>query len=138
MWAGTSASMILLDTDIVIAHLKGNAQVTQRISSSLAEIALPAIVLAELDYGAKASARPSENLDRLYTFARAVQVLPFDVACAREHGTLKAELKRLGRPTGAVDALIAATALAHGALLVTHNTNHYIHIPQLRLADWLS
>ena len=130
--------MTLLDSDIVIAHLKGVPSVTERILRFLPEIAIPAIVLAELDFGAKASARAAENLDRLYQFVRAIQVIPFDANCAQEHGTLKAELRRLGRPTGAVDALIAATALARGAVLNTHNTAHYGQIPRLRLDDWLA
>jgi tRNA(fMet)-specific endonuclease VapC len=130
--------MILLDTDIVIAHLKGNPRVTEPILDQLSEIAIPAIALAELDFGAKASARQTENLERLYTFVRAVRVIPFDEQCATEHGTLKAELRRLGRPTGAIDALIAATALTHGATLVTHNTGDYVNIPRLRLEDWLA
>jgi tRNA(fMet)-specific endonuclease VapC len=130
--------MILLDTDIVVAHFKGMPQVSERILSSLAEIALPAIVLAELDFGAKASARSVENLERLYAFVQVVEVIPFEANCAREHGSLKAELRRTGRPTGPVDALIAATALAHRAVLVTHNTTHYENIPGLRLEDWLA
>ena len=130
--------MILLDTDIVIAHLKGHPTVTEHILRQLSEIALPAVVLAELDFGAKASARPEENLTRLYEFVRAIQVVPFDSGCAAEHGTLKATLRRMGRPTGAIDALIAATALSKGARLVTHNREHYQHIPGLRLEDWLA
>lgn len=130
--------MILLDTDIVIAHLKGNPRVTEPILAQLSEIAIPAVALAELDFGAKASARQTENLERLYTFVRAVRVIPFDEQYATKHGTLKAELRRLGRPTGAIDALIAATALAHGATLVTHNTADYVNIPRLRLEDWLA
>jgi tRNA(fMet)-specific endonuclease VapC len=130
--------MILLDTDIVIAHLKGVPRVTEPILSHLPEIAIPAIVLAELDFGAKASARPTENLEKLYAFVRAIQVVTFDASCAGEHGTLKAELRRLGRPTGAVDGLIAATAVAHGATLVTHNTSHYENIQRLQLEDWLA
>jgi tRNA(fMet)-specific endonuclease VapC len=130
--------MILLDTDIVVAHFKGMPQVSERILSSLAEIAVPAIVLAELDFGAKASARSVENLERLYAFVQVVEVIPFEANCAREYGSLKAELRRIGRPTGPVDALIAATALAHRAVLVTHNTTHYESIPGLRLEDWLA
>ena len=130
--------MILLDSDIVIAHLKGHPAVTQRILRQLSEIAIPAVVLAELDFGAKASARQEENLTRLYEFVRAIGVIPFDRGCAAEYGTLKAELRRIGRPTGAIDALIAATALAKGAVLVTHNQEHYRHIPGLRLEDWLA
>jgi tRNA(fMet)-specific endonuclease VapC len=130
--------MILLDSDIVVAHLKGHPGVTQKIHDHLADIAIPTIVLAELDFGAKASVRAEENLARLYDFVRAVRLVPFDGDCAREHGTLKAELRRLGRPTGALDALIAATAIAHQATLVTHNTAHYRYIPGLHLDDWLS
>ena len=80
--------MILLDTDIVIAHLKGVPRVTESILAHLPEIAVPAIGLAELDFGVKASMRPTENLERLYTFVRAIHVVPFDAGCAREHGTL--------------------------------------------------
>ena len=109
--------MILLDTDIVVAHFKGTPRVSERILSNLAEIAMPAIVLAELDFGAKASARSVENLERLYAFVRAVDVIPFEANCAREYGSLKAGLRRIGRPTGSVDALIAAMALAHSAVL---------------------
>ncbi len=34
--------------------------------------------------------------------------------------------------------LIAAVALAHEAILVTHNTKHFENIEGLRLEDWLS
>jgi predicted nucleic acid-binding protein len=75
--------MILLDTDIIIAHLKGDPRVTERILSHLPDIAIPAIVLAEFDFGAKASARAAENLERLYAFVRAVPVVSFHTGCAR-------------------------------------------------------
>ncbi len=58
--------MILLDTNIVVAHLNGDAKVTQRLTSQIDQAAVPALVVVELDYGAKASARAPENgqLDR--------------------------------------------------------------------------
>jgi tRNA(fMet)-specific endonuclease VapC len=37
----------------------------------------------------------------------------------------------------AVDLLIAAVALTHDLTLVTHNTQHFQNIPNLRLEDWL-
>ena len=61
--------MILLDTNVVVAHLNGHAAVTAKISSHVEEIAVPALVVAELDYGAKASTRPTENLARLSTIS---------------------------------------------------------------------
>ena len=62
--------MILLDTNVVVAHLNGDGAVTAKISSHIEEIAVPALVVAELDYGAKASARPAENLARLSIWVR--------------------------------------------------------------------
>ncbi len=38
----------------------------------------------------------------------------------------------------AIDALIAAVALAHDLTLVTHNARDFEQIPDIRLADWLA
>ncbi len=47
------------------------------------------------------------------------RVLPVDRGVAKLWGRL---LARVGRPVGAVDGLIAATALRHGLSVVTRNT----------------
>jgi tRNA(fMet)-specific endonuclease VapC len=130
--------MILLDTNVVVAHLNGDATVTARLTSQIEEIAVPALVVAELDYGAKASARPAENLARLSTFLGCVEIVPFDEAAAHQYGTLRARLKSIGKPTGEIDALIAAIALAHSSVLVTHNTRDFENIDGLALEDWLA
>lgn len=43
---------------------------------------------------------------------------------------------RRGLPIGPHDVLIAATALAHGAILVTHDTEELARVHGLRLEDW--
>ena len=43
----------------------------------------------------------------------------------------------MGKPTGELDALIAAVPRARGDLLVTHNTRDFINIPGWQLEDWL-
>ncbi|OAD21474.1 PilT-like protein, partial [Candidatus Thiomargarita nelsonii] len=50
---------------------------------------------------------------------------------------IRVTLRKKGRPTGEVDALIAAIALAHNAILVTDNTKHFEHIEGLTLENWL-
>jgi tRNA(fMet)-specific endonuclease VapC len=128
--------MILLDTNVVIAFLNGNKSVAERIADNIEKIALSALVVAELNYGAKASQNASRNLERLTRLLDVVQTVPFDVDCAEAFGSIKSRLRSMGKPTGEVDALIAATAIAHKALLVTGNKRHFEHIEGLRIETW--
>ncbi|MGH7165704.1 MAG: type II toxin-antitoxin system VapC family toxin [Nitrospiraceae bacterium] len=130
--------MILLDTNIVVAYLNGHAGIAQRMAAHHSEIALPSLVAAELYYGACASARADENLGKLEQLCNLVPIVSFDLSAARRFGTLKADLRRRGKPTGETDTWIAAVALAQSATLVTHNARDFEHIPGLRLGDWLS
>ena len=70
-------------------------------------------------------------------FLKVISVANFDAASADAYGLIRLRLRQKGRPTGEVDALIAAVAIANSATLVTHNTGHFEHIEQLRIADWL-
>lgn len=49
------------------------------------------------------------------------RVLPIDAAVANTLGSIVARRGRTGRPIGAMDALVAATAEVHALTLVTHN-----------------
>jgi len=79
--------------------------------------------------GVKRKGQLAELLD-------AVTVLPFDIDSARRAARLRARLERQGTPIGPMDTLIAGTALAHNATLVTHNTAEFQRIPELQVADW--
>jgi len=63
-------------------------------------------------------------------------VIPFDLACARMLGTVKSRLRKIGKPTGEVDAMIAAVALVHRAELITGNTKHFQNIEGLKVSTW--
>jgi tRNA(fMet)-specific endonuclease VapC len=62
--------------------------------------------------------------------------LPFDDRCAEIAGRIRSDLRAKGTPIGGNDLLIAATALAHDAVLVTHNTRELSRVSGLRLDDW--
>jgi tRNA(fMet)-specific endonuclease VapC len=128
--------MILLDTNVVVAFLNGDKSVLKRIRVEIDKIALSTLVVAELDYGAKVSQKSEENLEKLYRLVDIVQVVPFDIECARIFGTIKSRLRSLGKPTGEVDALIAATAMAHEAILITTNKEHFENIEGLKVEIW--
>jgi tRNA(fMet)-specific endonuclease VapC len=95
------------------------------------------IVLAELLFGARASARAENNLQRIHQLLQIVTVANFDRAGAEAYSRIRLNLRQKGRPTGEVDALIAAVAVAHDAVLVTHNVKHFGNIDELLVEDWL-
>jgi tRNA(fMet)-specific endonuclease VapC len=61
---------------------------------------------------------------------------PFDDKCARAYGEIRAKLAQVGLPIGPNDLFIAATAVAFGAILVTHNTREFSRIEGLPCEDW--
>jgi tRNA(fMet)-specific endonuclease VapC len=126
-----------IDTNTVIAYFNGDTQVAARLKLLLPEVAISSLVLAELLYGARASARATENLERVKQFLATVPVVDFDESSAEAYSQIRLALRRKGRPTGEVDALIASVAMAQGAALVTHNTKHFEQIEGLALEDWL-
>ncbi len=130
--------MWLLDTNAWIAYLnKKPSPIQSRILSAPPEnLLLCDIVKAELYYGAHKSTRKAENLTRLEELFLLVHSLPFDTTAARYFGEIRATLERHGTLIGAYDMQIAAIALAHQLVLVTHNTREFSRIPHLRLEDW--
>jgi tRNA(fMet)-specific endonuclease VapC len=84
----------------------------------------------------KASQKAKENLEKLYRFLDIVRVVPFDLECSKIFGTIKSKLRKLGKPTGEMDALIAATAMAHKGILVTGNRKHFENIERLKVEIW--
>ncbi len=129
--------MFLLDTNIIIAYFKGNHAIKDKIISNIEEIAVSTLVIAELNYGAKSSQYPEKNLEKLLRLLDIIQIIPFDLPCAIKFGDIKSRLRAIGRPTGEVDALIAATAMTHDAILITNNLRHFENIEGLKTEDWL-
>ena len=130
--------MFLLDTNVCIAFLNAREPaLTSRLRrAGPAHVKLCSVVKAELLYGARASARVDSNLGNLERFFAAFESLPFDDRAADHYGLLRALLRREGRPIGGNDMLIAATALAHDATLVTRDTEELSRVPGLRLDAW--
>ena len=54
------------------------------------------------------------------------------------YGRIRAILQRIGQPIGYNDFLIAAHALALGAILVTDNLREFSRVPSLRVINWLN
>ena len=130
--------MYLLDTNtcIGVLHTKIPGLVERLQSHDPAEVCLCSMVKAELLYGARHSERIVDNLQLLAEFFAPYRSLPFDDLCAEHYGMIRAELASAGMPIGANDLVIAATARAHDAILVTHNTGEFSRVPGLKVEDW--
>lgn len=128
----------LLDTNVCVDYLAGRFPAVAARLQSLPpeEVAISAIAVAELRFGADKSARVDANHQRLDLFLNDVAVLDFDHAAARAYGTLRSALERSGTPIGPNDMLIAAQALAAGVVLVTANLDEFRRVAGLEVESW--
>jgi tRNA(fMet)-specific endonuclease VapC len=132
-------ALYLLDTNILIAALKGHPVVRQRLESlPLSTMRLSAIVLGELEFGAEKSAHGERNRSRLATLAQRLPLVGIDYDTTRHYAQVRTRLERQGTPIGANDTWIAAQALAIDATLVTDNEREFSRVPGLSLENWLT
>jgi tRNA(fMet)-specific endonuclease VapC len=94
--------------------------------------------LGELYSGAYKHPNPSRLLGLIADLLDEVAVLDFDSACAERFGRVQGELLQRGVVVPEVDLMIAAVALEHNLMLVTHNTADFQTVPALRLEDWIA
>jgi tRNA(fMet)-specific endonuclease VapC len=130
--------VILLDTDVCVALLRGHRQVLDRRRAEPDDVAVAAITVAELFYGAEKSARPAQNRALVDEFLQTLPVLHTNLPILRLFGQLKARIERDGKPLPDADLLIAATGLARCDRLITGNTAHFERLPELQIENWLS
>jgi tRNA(fMet)-specific endonuclease VapC len=127
-----------LDTNVCVDCLNGCfPSVTAKPQSlALEEVAISVVAVAELRFGAAESARAETNHRLLDLFLDDIAVLDLDRDAARAYESLRAPLERSGTPIGANDMLIAAQALAAGAVLVSANLDELRRVAGLAVQSW--
>jgi tRNA(fMet)-specific endonuclease VapC len=103
-----------------------------------AEPVITAVTLAELSVGPLATNDERERAVRVARLQRVeatFEPLPFDTAAARAFGSVAASLRRSGRTTDsrALDAMIAAIAVANELPVYTCNPRDFVGIEGLRV-----
>lgn len=63
----------------------------------------------------------------------AVLVVDYDLTVARRHSELLASVRRAGRPRGAHDLIIAATAAATERVVVTADPQGFVDLPNVQV-----
>jgi tRNA(fMet)-specific endonuclease VapC len=128
----------LLDTNTCIRYLNGRAPAirTRLQQHTPAELAVCSVVKAELWFGSLRSTNPTRAFAIQQQFLAPLVSLPFDDRAASEYARIRADLQAKGTPIGPNDLMIAAIALAHTLILVTHNTHEFQRVGGLHLEDW--
>ena len=126
----------ILDTDISSYLIRGDHEtVTKKFSELYDSCAISSITAAELQYGARK--RNNKQLtQKVKAFCDLVEIIPWDEDAAKAYAKLRVELETSGTLIGNMDMLIAASALARKAVLVTDNTEHFSRVKDLKLGNW--
>jgi tRNA(fMet)-specific endonuclease VapC len=129
--------MYALDANTVIHFFKGMGHVGRRLlATPPAEIAIPSVVLYELEVGRLKSRHPERRRREIEELSTFTAVLPFGPQEAAAAAQVRADLERAGLPIGPYDVLIAGTVISHRAILVTHNVSEFGRVHGLAVEDW--
>lgn len=118
----------LLDTSVLIAAESRRLAVAQLPQQSRVSV----ITVAELRAGVLAADSPTERVSRLATLERALALDPLvvDEAVAESWAALRTAMRGARRRMPVNDSWIAATAMAHGLAVLTHDDD-YDDVPGL-------
>jgi tRNA(fMet)-specific endonuclease VapC len=134
--------LYLLDTNIVAAWARRNnpALMAKMLATAPADLAVSVLVEHELRYGfALRGVDPTvKSWPLLEQLLALIPSLPLTRPIANRAAELRSDLAAAGTPIGPCDLLIAASALEHGATLVTNSVREFAWVPGLSVEDWLS
>ncbi len=122
--------MTLVDSDVLIAHLRGRGEATQWLLDRRRDgprLAISVISVAEVTGGMRSAERSA-----VWRFLGSFEAEPVDEGIARRAGALMRTYRRSHGAIGIADYLVAATALERGHELATLNVKHFPMFPRLR------
>lgn len=122
--------MILVDSDVLIAHLRGRDVARDWLVDArrrTGRLAVSVVSIAEITGGMRSGER--REVTRLLD---SLQAMGVDISVARRAGEFRRRFRRSHTAIGIADYLIAATAGVHGCELATLNVRHFPMLEGLR------
>ena len=129
-------SDLLLDTTFLIDAERRDEELDRMISDE-DDVAVAAITVAELLVGVElASERHKEDRQRFVSaVVDSIPVLSYDLSVADVHAALLADTRLSGRPRGAHNLIIAATARATNRTIVSADRSAFSDLPGVAVLD---
>lgn len=128
---------VLIDTSTLVAWERDH-ELFKAAPDEL-DLCISVISASELLHGlerTRGAARRHRRAQFIEAAFRSFAILPINLAVAREHARIWADLQAAGNMIGAHDLLIAATALHHGLRLATRNQRDFERVEGLDLEYW--
>jgi tRNA(fMet)-specific endonuclease VapC len=126
----------LLHLDICSAFIRKVGLITNRFLQNLGKLQISAVTVMALELWLLRKRTPSRHLQGYGAMMRQLAVLNVDELIAHRAAVLGANLHSQGSRWAVVDLLVAATAVSHGSILVTHDIQQFSQIPGLNVVDW--
>jgi tRNA(fMet)-specific endonuclease VapC len=101
------------------------------------DIKIPAIVKAELIYGAQKSERKEKNEEVIRKFLLPFEIIAFGDKQSEIYGKIRADLEKKGKIIGPNDLLIASIVLSEDGILVTNNEKELKKVKELKIENWV-
>jgi tRNA(fMet)-specific endonuclease VapC len=105
------------------------------VATPIHEVSISSVTEGELRFGAARLPGAARLNAIIEEFLIRVAIHAWDSAAAQEYGRVRAALERTGAALGNLDTMIAAHALARGAVLVTHD-KAFARVKGLKIEDW--
>ena len=131
---------VLIDASILIEYERKRFDLKRHLAQRpQEEFFLSVITVSELLHGVHRAVRSKVRAKRsafVESLLQSFPLLPIDLATARAHAQVWAELAVAGRMIGPNDLWLAATGLAHGLTVVTANVREFASVPGLAIEIW--
>lgn len=129
-------TLYMLDTNIVSHTVRQHPAVLHHMDRVPVElVCVSAITAGEIAFGLARHLRTHRLHVAMSEFLGRVDVLPWSQLVVDTYGPLRADLERRGRSLAPLDLLIAAHALAVGAVLVS-NDQAMLRLTGIETEDW--
>ncbi|NOX31074.1 MAG: type II toxin-antitoxin system VapC family toxin [Actinobacteria bacterium] len=123
-------TLLLLDTTFLIDAERSDVE-ADRIIADEDDVAIAAISVAELRVGVEL-ATPARREAREAFFNSIIETIPildYDTEVALDHAALLAAMHSAGRPRGAHDLIIAATARCTSRTIISSDASAFADLP---------